>query len=131
MSSLKLKLKLEGEKEMQAELKRLAKAYPEAANLAVFREAYLVFNKAQVLTPVDTNNLRGTAHVETKESPSGGTAEILYDANYAAFVHEAPPSTKFRAPGTQSKFLEQPVNEAIPGMAKRMAEYIKNKVGVK
>lgn len=125
---IKFKATLTGGQKLKAELKKYQELYPAAMNRAVFREGYSVFNKSQVLTPVDTNNLRGTATVQATEDNADGTFVITYPTEYAVYVHEAPAGTNFHAPGTQSKFLEQPLRENINGMAKRMADYVKSQV---
>ena len=48
-----------------------------------------------------------------KDSEKGDNGEVHvgYTASYALPVHEAPPGTQFKRPGSQSKFLEQPARE--------------------
>lgn len=46
-----------------------------------------VFNRAIVLTPVDTGNLRAQNNMRVLRRPTGAVGEVFNDTSYAAAVH--------------------------------------------
>ena len=127
--ALKLKARIRGSKALQRELKRRAREAPKALAGALFLEAERIMGKSKRLVPVDTGALRASGHVQTpvivgkKVSVTlgyGGAA-----VPYAVIVHERP--ARHNAP-TQFKYLEMPLNEAIPGMAGRIVRRLRRDV---
>lgn len=47
-----------------------------------------VFNRARVMTPVDTGNLRASHQFKIKNAANGITGEVFTKVNYALAVHE-------------------------------------------
>ena len=82
--------------------------------------------KSKRLVPVDTGALRASGHVQLPVIRGKKVAVVLgyggAAAPYAVFVHE---KQARHNPPTQWKYLEQPLNEAIPGMAGRLAKRIR------
>lgn len=120
--ALNIKARLRGDKALVNVLKRLGKDAPNALAKALFKEGEQIMAKSKRLVPVDTGALRASGHVQPpvivgkKVSVTlgyGGAA-----APYAVFVHEKPARHN---PPTQWKYLETPLNEAIPTMARRLA----------
>jgi len=62
------------------------------------------------LTPVDFGILRNSIFTSATKRKGVIDAIIGFTAEYAPFVHEKI-SANFKAPGTQAKFLEEPVME--------------------
>lgn len=123
---LKIKARLRGSRALRRELKRRGKAAPKRLGRALFLEAEQIMAKSKRIVPVDKGPLRASGHVQLpvirgrKVSVTlgyGGAA-----APYALFVHEKQARHK---PPTQWKYLETPLNEAIPGMAARIAKRMK------
>jgi hypothetical protein len=58
----------------------------------VVQLANRILNNARGRCPVDTGYLRSTGHMES--NPSGPTAQVIFDAKYARYVHDG---TRFMA----------------------------------
>lgn len=124
--ALRLKAQIRGSKALQRELKRRAREAPKALAGALFIEAERIMGKSKRIVPVDKGALRASGHVQLpvikgkKVSVTlgyGGAA-----VRYAVIVHEKP--ARHNAP-TQWKYLEKPLNEAIPGMGSRIARRLR------
>ncbi len=133
---------MKGAAQFAAKLRQLAADYPKRVAGALYVEANSIMTEAKRRTPVasDGGILRASGQVSlpiidgTKISVTlsfGGAAN-----SYAIAVHETPsqydpPSWKimyqrggeiqWTSSGTGSKFLEQPLNEAMPDMLARLA----------
>jgi hypothetical protein len=127
--ALTIKARIRGSKALQRELKRRARGAPKALARALFLEAEQIMGKSKRIVPVRFGTLKSSGHVQlpviagkkvTVTLGYGGAA-----APYAVFVHERPARHK---PPTQWKYLEQPFNEAIPGMAGRIARRLRGDV---
>lgn len=59
----------------------------DAAERVVTDVTRRVFNRAIVLTPVDTGNLRAQNNMRVTRSPNGAVGEVFNDTEYAAAVH--------------------------------------------
>lgn len=126
-------------------LSTFGKRTQDAAASALYEEANAIKNESQArYVPVDTGELRQEhAFIDEQASIVGGkvSIELGYSGPYAAKVHENPragktggvsPSGKkysHWATTGEWKFLERPILEAVPGMASRLAERIRRKVG--
>lgn len=97
-----------------------------AAAQALVVEAEAIKAKGQPITPVEKGDLAGSWEVLPPEWVGdvctvaigvGGTPET---EGYAEEQHER--LDYKHAPGKQAKFLEQPANEALPGMSDRIGE---------
>lgn len=69
-------------------LNREIKAIENRTRSGLAAAALVVKAAALKETPVDTNNLRGSAFTETFDTPDGPAATIGYTAEYAVYVHE-------------------------------------------
>jgi hypothetical protein len=94
---------------------------------AVFAEAVRIMNDSQAnYVPVQTGELRRSGKVEEpRETGSGFEVTLSYGADYALYVHEAPPGYG----QGKRKFLETPVNAAARGMDSRVAARLKQLSG--
>ena len=96
---------------------------PQALGGALYREAQEIIAQALPITPIRFGPLRRSAQVHEPEY-SGATVSVTLgfgnDAvKYAVYVHEN--LTARHMPPTQAKFLEIPLNDAVDGMADRLA----------
>lgn len=137
---------LRGVKEMEGRLRQIARLFPDRVASAIYLEAQIVMTESKRRTPVasDGGTLRASGRVHepvrrgNKISVTmsyGGAASA-----YAIAVHETPSehdppswramydqggSIDWTSEGTGPKFLEGPINEAMPEMAMRIGERIK------
>lgn len=100
---------------------------------SLYEEANVVFARSQMLVPVDTGALRSSGQV-SQPKMDGKTAyvEISYggpSASYALYVHESFDNHK---EPTQRKYLEQPLNERAPFVARnigmRLSDILRRKL---
>jgi hypothetical protein len=133
----KPEFELTGVREMQRNLHRAGKLFATAIEKALYRRAEAVMTKAKRdHVPVDTGNLRASGHVEPPERKGRDVSVTMAfggpAAPYALAVHEhlskhSPPSwqhadVEFSPAGRGPKYLERPLFEAMPGMARAIAE---------
>jgi len=94
----------------------------QAARQAVGRELYLsgqeIMAESRDECPVDTGNLRRSGQVI---QDADGAVELSYPVDYAVYVHE---NLEANHPIGKAKFLEDPVNRALPELPQRIAEAI-------
>jgi len=106
---------LTGDVELQAVLRAAQRNAPKAVAQAIYEEAQVIFNKSQILVPVDTSALRGSGDVSAIQGSGQGVyVDIFYGgpaAPYALYVHEII-GNYHKAP-TQAKYLEQPFMESL------------------
>lgn len=71
------------------------------------------FIKPKILrvTPEDRGPLRRSFKYRIQNTATGIELKLYFTADYAAFVHEMPPTYNFTTPGTGPKFLQRPVIE--------------------
>jgi hypothetical protein len=118
--------KVTGEKEILAELARLAKKYPYEAELSLWEEAYALSANMTKRIPVDTGRLRSTAYSVFPEEQAGELiAEVGVATDYAVPVHER---TEVAHTTGEAKFLENAIKERQDGYAKRLADRIRKRV---
>ena len=113
-------------------LARIAAEAPQALGAELYREGQDVIANALPITPILTGALRRSGHVDEPEMTGGGVSVTLGfggdAAPYAVYVHEN--LVARHAPPTQAKFLEDPLNAAVPGMADRIASGAGAKLGL-
>lgn len=75
------------------------------------KAGFLILNRSVILTPIEWGYLRKAARAKAlQEQGERPYLEIGYYGNdYAIYVHEI--NKRYRAPGTQWKFLETAVSE--------------------
>ena len=127
--ALRITARLRGSAALRRELKRRGGAAQKALARALFLEGEQIMGKSKRLVPVDTGALRASGHVQLPVIRGKRVSVVLgyggAAAPYAVFVHE---KQARHNPPTQWKYLEQPLNEAIPGMAGRLARRMKRDV---
>jgi len=113
-----------GEKEVQANIARLIKGNWTDAKKALRQEATVIMQKSVPQTPIELGPLRGSETIEeTKETKTEYELALGYNMKYAAAVHEN--LNARHAPGTNAKYLERPLMEQAPKIAKNVAKRIK------
>jgi hypothetical protein len=117
------KAKLTGEEAMLRKLRKLERTYPDKMELAITVEAELIMTRSKSsFVPVRLGALRTSGHVEKAERVGRIVlVRLVYggvSAPYAIIQHER---LDFQHKVGEAKYLERPLNQAVPGMAKRMA----------
>lgn len=133
---------MKGVNEMITLIKRIGEKFPDRVASAIYVEAEIVMTEAKRRTPVAKNGgtLRASGQVHDPER-HGRSISVLMSFGgaadaYAIAVHEhlsehSPPSwiaaeeggmgVTWRVAGTGPKYLEGPINEAMPTMASKLA----------
>ena len=141
-----MKFKLNGTKQMRARLQQIAKQFPTKVMGALYVEANIILTESKRRCPVapDGGILRssGVVHKPVRKG-SGFSITLSYGGAaqaYALAVHEhlsehSPPSwivaelsgkgINWSVDGTGPKFLEEPINEALPTIADNIGHRIK------
>lgn len=93
----------------------LSENFPEAFRLALYEEAQKIIEQAKLYAPYRSGRLyrSGQAYWPGANDPR---VNVQFLAPYALAVHETHP--------TKAKFLERALNEALTGMARRVARRI-------
>lgn len=136
-----MSFELRGQREMQQRLRDLARRFPKATEDALYLEGEKIMTKSkQDYVPVDDGTLRSSGHVKKPERRGKEVSvRMVYggsSAPYALTIHENPsvhdPPTwrgvevKFHPDGRGPKYLQKPMNEAIPGMSSRIAAHLES-----
>ena len=113
-----------GEREVMANIDRLIRDNWNDAKKALRQEATVIMQKSVPQTPVEFGPLRGSETIEeTKETKTEYELALGYNTTYAAAVHEN--LNARHAPGTNAKYLEKPLMEQAPKIAKNVAKRVK------
>ena len=108
--------KFVGDKQIAKELRRLEKKIPDAVQDALVEEAMDIFAESQIQVPVEYGPLQDSGAVGVL--PGGKGVVISYGKEYALPVHDR--DEVRHAPPTKSRFLEDPFNDAMAGMNRRL-----------
>jgi len=102
-------------RKLTEKLINLSVSFPYAFRAALFEEATIILAHAKAYAPYKTGQLyrSGRAYTSSDKDPK---INVQFLAPYALAVHE-----RHR---TKGKFLERAVNEALGGMARRIAKRI-------
>jgi len=114
---------LKGVANMDALMRRIAEAVPNAAPEALYRRAEAISEKSDPLVPVDLGTLKGSRFVDRPQH-TGTTASVRLGyggaaAPYALFVHE---DMSAHHEVGQAKYLEQPFLEATATLGADIAD---------
>jgi hypothetical protein len=124
MSDIRVEVK--GTKGLAQALDRYGRKAKRALKAALFQEAEGIMTQAKQIVPVRDGFLKGSGHVRLPQEQSGGVSiELGFGgpaAPYAVIVHED--LNAFHKVG-QAKYLEEPVNQAKPGMSGRIARDVR------
>jgi len=136
-----------GVSEMRNRLKKLAQNYPKKVAGAIYVEAQIIMTESKRRCPVapDGGTLRASGKVDKPVIEPGGNVSVTMSYGgaaqaYALAVHEhfsehspwtwvmaemSGRGINWNAEGTGPKFLEEPINEALPNLNARIAARIK------
>jgi len=122
---------------LAAALKSAGPDAVQVAGKALKEVAYEVFALSQFFVPVDTGALRASGQVhDPKIMGSRISVEITYGGpavDYAALVHELPPSVVRHVEPTRWKYLEFPMemmkNDLDRMLAQRMEDMLNDRFG--
>lgn len=67
---------------------------------------------------------------DSKKDAKSSSVDVGYTANYALPVHEMV-GANFKAPGTQAKFLEQPLRELQPNLKTKLQSLFDRRLNLK
>jgi len=129
-------------KRLKASLKKLEKQIQVKIDSVegVSEEALLslgndILNRSLEIVPVETGALKKSAFIEANRTISGPSVTLGYNkdgsAPHAVFAHEIGPYKKPTTPGTQYKFLEQPLHEAMPNIVETLKREISKSLRIK
>lgn len=110
--------RIEGADKVLANMLKFGGGLETKAISALHAEANNILKEAMDQCPVETGTLRRSGTVdEPKVNKKNITVEIGFNTEYAAAVHER---IGARHKIGKAKYLEDPVNEAAPGLAGRL-----------
>lgn len=127
MALFRKRIRIVGKEKLNRALRRLARRSPQKLGAALFVEGELIMTASKRIVPVDLGALRASGIVRKPDvSTKRVTVTLAYGgtaAPYAVIVHENP-NAMHNAP-TRFKYLEEPFNEALTGLATRVGRVVK------
>lgn len=119
---MKVQLRLRGDQEVRAELRRLARGYPEATGAALYQEGQELGLLAREKAPVDEEDLERSMYVALPERESGQlVVEVGFGTDYAVIQHER---LDLKHENGEAKYLERAGKERARGLLQRLAQAI-------
>lgn len=114
---------IEGKQDFKRNLDKWTDRGWDAAKQAMLDGANDIIGKSVKECPVDTGTLRRSHTVEeVKDDADDFRVALGYNTNYAVYVHENLQATHAKG---KAKFLEDPVNENMGNLERRIARAIK------
>jgi len=114
---------VQGIKSLKAKLKRHPKATTVGLRRGLYRGGLYLQRMSQMIVPVDTATLKGSANTRLEGEGLGSAAVVGYGTDYAVYVHEDLEAR--HKPGKAAKFLETPLREKRDKIAKIVHDAIK------
>ena len=112
-------------KEEQEELRKLTEGFPSEVEKVLYQEAWRVMGMSIKEAPIDTGRLRASARVDLPVREGNAISiRLSYNTDYAKYVHERNAGglpVNYRAPGTKSMFLIDPLIENISEIERRVS----------
>jgi hypothetical protein len=106
--------KIRGLREVEANLRKLAKRMKMNVRPAMVEVVTLIQRESMERTPIRTGFLRASHRSRVIGRGVKTVGTIFVTASYALFVHEASPATRFRSPWPRGrKFLERAVTDNL------------------
>ena len=136
MSEGKVNVKAEVKrlKEEQDRLRQMTDSIPNELEQILFQEGWRIMNKSLRIAPIDTGRLRASARVDLPERAGDQiSVKLSYNTDYAVYVHERNDGGQpvpYKAPGTRSLFLKDPVEDGLEELERRISERMKRMVMV-
>jgi hypothetical protein len=119
-------------KEEQWKLRNLTEGIPSEVERILYQEGWRGLNKSLKLAPIDQGLLRASARVELPVRDGNQiSVELSYNTNYAKYVHEKNVNgmpVDYKAPGTRSLFLIDPLIESTEEMSERITRRLERMV---
>lgn len=119
-------------KEEQEKLRNLKEGFPSEVEKVLYQEAWRVLGISIKQAPIDTGRLRASARVDLPVREGNAISiRLSYNTDYAKWVHEKNDHgepVNYRAPGTKSMFLIDPLIENIDEMERRIAKRLERLV---
>jgi len=117
---------IKGLDEIERNLRKMAKSMNKNLVPAMGDIVKTIQRESMKRTPIDTGNLRGSHRSRVIPTLRGVVGMIYVIASYGLFVHEAPPSTKFKSPWPRGrKFLERAIVDNKKKILDIIAEWMK------
>ena len=113
--------------EFKRQMAALRTGTPRQIGRALYEEGQQIMTRSKAeFVPVDTGTLRASGQVgQPVHSPGRVSVELGYGGAASAYALVQHERTDFQHPVGQSKYLEQPVNEAAAGFGQRIAARIR------
>lgn len=119
-------------KEEQEKLRKLKEGFPSEVEKVLYQEAWRVLGISIKEAPIYTGRLRASARVDLPVREGNQISiRLSYNTDYAKYVHERNVGglpVNYRAPGTKSMFLLDPLIENINEMERRIAKRLERLV---
>lgn len=113
-------------REEQRKLRNLTEGFPSEVEKVLYQEAWRIMGESIKIAPIDTGRLRASARVDLPRRDGDRISiRLSYNTDYARWVHEKNVNgmpVNYRAPGTQSLFLINPLLDGIEEMEQRIAK---------
>ncbi len=107
-------------------LKQFREAAEPAAHRAAVKAAEILLEEANKICPVDTGDLRDSGHVVVEGEGFSTEATVIYDAEYAIYVHEN--LDAYHAPPTQAKWLEETLRQYRGSISSMIRQEVKDAI---
>lgn len=111
--------KVTGLKDLIRNVEKAKKFERLAVAQAIYLEGQRIMRESVREVPVDTGRLRQSAYIQRPRIQGNPQLMMGYGTKYALPVHER---LEARHETGKAKYLEDPINRAKPGYAKRVAE---------
>jgi len=119
-------------KEEQEKLRKLKEGFPSEVEKVLYQEAWRVLGISIKEAPIYTGRLRASARVDLPVREGNQISiRLSYNTDYAKYVHERNTGgmpVNYRAPGTKSMFLIDPLVENITEMERRISRRLERMV---
>lgn len=115
-------MKVKGVNATIRKMDTLSRVYPNQTREALIIESDAIYQESQKQVPSDT--LASSWVRRIINTARGMKIDMEYTAPYAVYVHEI--NKNYRV--GKWKFLEDPLKKALPGLAKRVSEYVKKRI---
>lgn len=126
MSKLTPEVRAEVQKlrEEQQRLRNLTEGFPSEIEKILYQEAWRIMGESIKIAPIDTGRLRASGRVDLPEREGRQiSVRLSYNTDYAKYVHERNVNgmpVNYKAPGTQSLFLINPLKDGLADMERRV-----------
>ena len=122
----KTTVKIKGLNEVRANLRKVTMHIHGNSRAAMVETVATIQRESMRRTPVDTGNLMGGHRTKVGGHGKKVWGIIYVLANYALFVHEAPPSTVFKSKWPRGrKYLERAITDNLTMIKANILKWVK------